>query len=167
MQFPATAVFDVYPYRLDGHVLITRKPRPQSSLVGIVNPLSDSVWLWFTAAILTISLVLTMHSKVHNRLSHLSHMQTKSRQVPLENFVLYPLAGIRQPFPFPWLHESISGKSTLLLWGLIHFFFVSFYNSTLRASLIAIEYEKPAKTLQDVANAGKPVFIHTGITKLT
>ena len=54
---------------------------------------------------------------------------------------------------------SFPGRLLATLWSVMAVFVTMFYQSTLRASLTRVEYEKPVLTHEDVVNRGQTVYI--------
>ena len=55
--------------------------------------------------------------------------------------------------------EYIIGKFVLLMWYLYAMILIFAYSGNLRANLIVVNYEKPLRTIEDIANSERPLYM--------
>ena len=80
-------------------------------------------------------------------------------QVPIYDFVLLTFGALLEPDPINWFPRWSSGKFMLLLWSFFSLFITMFYNCNLRANLIAVDYEKPVDSANDILDRGQTIYM--------
>ena len=68
-----------------------------------------------------------------------------------------------EPDPIPWFPRWSSGKLLVLLWSIFALIMVQSYMGNLRANLIAVDYESPIKTHQDVLDKDVKVYMASAV----
>ncbi len=137
---------------------VSRLPRPIQSYGNITLPLSPTIWAVSASLIGILSLYfLIAHSFYQTE--GMKEFKLAQKEESRINFFLFSYVKLTEPDPLPWFRRWSSGRFGVLLWTVLSFFMVMFYTSNLRAHMVTIDYEKPLKTLQDIAENGKRVYV--------
>lgn len=75
------------------------------------------------------------------------------------DFLILPYCSFVEPDPLPWFPNWSTGKMLVLLWSIFALIMVQAYAGNLRANLIAMDYELPIKTHQDVLDRDENVYL--------
>ena len=139
----------------------SRKPIPLMTFNNILTTFNPNVWIAFfsSLAIFAISFAFVYHvyesSEAFKKHKLNGYLSTKW------DFFLKTFFAFYEPDPIPWFPKLTSGRFLLWLWILFCNFMVFFYQCNLRASLIAVSYEKPINTIEDVLERNKPMWVPT------
>ncbi len=158
--------FDFYgPLGYTQVAYITKAPtKKKISPNNITKPFSGTVWIITFFCLLTISGSLYLTYKTYNETSLRALKLTKQEKFP-SNFLLFPFARLTEPDSLPWFRKWSSGKFLVFLWMLLSSCLMLFYHSNLRANLMTINYEETPKTLKEVAEKARKVYIHEAAIK--
>ncbi len=152
-------LFDlIVPYSESKLIYVTRAPKPMTSLGSITKQFTIVVWITSASTIFALAALLYLTHTLY-QVDHIK-MYTLAKEEKLKaNIWIFPFAKITEPEPLPWFKKWSAGKMVVLLWSVLSTFLAHFYTSNFRASLIAVEYEEPPTTLQNVVDRGERVYI--------
>ena len=150
----------------------TRKPRPADSFLKIFDPLTPASWIGFLLSTLIVGAVIIFIVRVHPLLKHdpiVASTSVSSFNLQVINFLSFAVVLLQagkilhglffvlvQPFSVghqSWVTNVVKtqpGAYCISVWFVAVTFFNFFYFSTLRASLMAIPYNKPMDTVKGI-----------------
>ncbi len=140
-------------------IFLSRAPLPVTSLGNITDPFTVTVWLVVIITLFSLSLYLLLAHQVYVS-ENLRHENLAVQEEAKGNFFIFTFCKISEPEPLPWFRKWSAGKMAVLIWMVFSLAMTMFYTSNLRAHLIAIKYEKPIDTLQDILDNGKRPWMY-------
>ena len=162
MKISAIDVYNADDFDFSGYVeheslvVVSRAPIPIETFGNITTPFSLNIWILVVLSILALSSSMLAMYLVYSHQKQMDFLICKENT--MSNF-LFLLVKITEPDPIPWFPKFSAGKGLVLLWSVFTFFVIAFYSSNLRSHIVAIEYEKPLATLNDVLLNGKRLWI--------
>ncbi len=139
--------------------LITRKPKPLPPYTNVLRPFSPRIWLILLATLELICLQFALINKIYYVMPHFRDAELTRYEPSTYLFFLYPMFKITEPDPLPWFKKWSAGKMLSITWIFMAMTTVNLYNCNLRSSLVAIQYEEPPGTINDVVLNGQSVYI--------
>ena len=144
-------------------VFASKAPEAITTFGNLTQPFDMSIWL---CTFLAVAVIASCIAVAHKLYSNINRKLVKAESQPT-NFFLFTFCKITEPEPLPWFFKGLFGGPTLVfLWSLLAWLLIMFYQSNLRAHMIASEYEKPMDTLQDVLDRSTRVWIANVMTHL-
>ena len=146
------------------------KPKVLDPFENIVMPFQNSVWMITAATVVLMGSCLLIIYRVYDTLSEddLLPFPLLTIKNPAD-FILLPLSMLVQQDRLKWFkfaYKTSAGSMTVLLWSLGGLVLMLSYVSNLRASLIAIAYEKPVDTVQDILDRDEDLWYISGTSLL-
>ncbi len=139
---------------------VSRLPIPIVSFGNIVRPFSPMVWAMTGVTTFALATFFLFASRVYQS-SNRDNLRSRGLDEPVENFYLYSFFRLTEPDPLCWFTSKWSaGRLGVLLWSLLSLFLMHSYSSNLRAHIMAVQYERPLKTLEDIISNGRTVYIY-------
>ena len=172
------------PFWQHAAVYFSRQPQPIVSYGNILLPFDTLVWSLAVGALFVFGTFFTCAYFVLNSPGIRYLGLVKKEHFP-SNFFLFPVAKFTEPGrlnlfqsfsmfrnmtwpstdPLPWFKKWTAGKFGTLIWMLFSILMLSFYTYNLRAHMVTIAYERPMRTLQDIAEIAEKVYIYNGAYK--
>ncbi len=129
---------------------VSQEPKISNKYDHLLRPFNWPVWSAVVACLILFSTMfyLTYHTYSSE---HLFGQKLHSNGFSYYTFPLYTLTKVKNPAPLPWFHPKKStGRLLTFEYTVFCFLLVVMYLSNLQAHLVAVGYEKPVDTMQDV-----------------
>ncbi|TRY80814.1 hypothetical protein TCAL_09276 [Tigriopus californicus] len=139
--------FPHYTYDLDMFIC-AKQPEALPSYWNLLRPFPVLVWIFSLVSIALVWATLVWGSWLYNP------------NLNLSGVVFQWLFATLFLQSFPWRFNVFKATKVLIpLWLIFILFLDFFYESNLRAHLIAIEYDKPVDTVQDLLDRGMALYL--------
>lgn len=142
---------------------LSPKPKVLNKYANVVAPFSPLVWLCLVGCIAAIGLTMLIHLMGYSKIPFFKTLIQKPESAI--DYLIIPMSMLVTQDRMSWFHQldrSSSGAFLVLLWSMCALTLNLAYLSNLRASLIAVAYEKPIDTDQQIVEKGEPVYLIRG-----
>jgi hypothetical protein len=134
----------VYPVEY-GHM--SHEPKAIDPFKNVVLPFDNLVWIFTVSTVVVVGITFAVFYVSYARFGE----QALTPYTHPLDFVLLPLGMLMMQDRVSWFKhfpKSSAGALLVITWSVGCLILVLAYTSNLRASLIAVEYEKPTDTVQ-------------------
>ncbi|TRY72119.1 hypothetical protein TCAL_00277 [Tigriopus californicus] len=142
---------------------LSPKPKVLNKYANIVAPFSPLVWLCLVGCVAAMGLTMFIHLKGYDQMPFFATLIRKPQSAI--DYMIIPMSMLVTQERMNWFHQldrSSSGALLVLVWSMCALTLNLAYLSNLRASLIAVAYEKPIDTDQQIVEKGDPVYFIRG-----
>lgn len=143
-------------------LFMSRASRTVTAWGNISSPFDNITWIVIVILLIVFSLLFLLSHRIYAGLGcKVKHEHSRF------NFFMFTFCKVTEPEPLPWFKTGHGGKLLVFTWTIMACLLIIFYQSTLRAHLMTLQYEKPISSLQDVVDNNRRVWIARGFLPLT